>query len=653
MRIVCLVLLCAAAACAADVDASQQLLRWMDGMAQKYLDQRASVIKAVRTREQAVARQQAVREKVLTLMGGLPDYNGPLHAKVTGTLRSDGYRVDKVLFESLPGIWVTGNLYLPSATGKHPAVLTSIGHWESGKPAVQQIAGNLAQKGFVAFAYDPLGQGERLQGYVPAYGKAGAGGSVEQHLILGGQSILLGQSYARYRIWDAKRALDYLVSRPEVDAERIGCTGCSGGGTVATFISALDPRIKVAAPTCYLNSFRVLFRGPVGDSEQSIPGFLSSGLDQTDLVELFAPKPWLIGSTLEDFFVPEGARQVYEEARHWYRLFGAEDRIQWAIGPGPHGTPRELRERIYEWMIRWLNDGKGDPTDQAVKFYPDHELWASRTGQVSQEPDLQARDLHRYLAAEYRPPQTRNMPSVSVPAGMPEAQLLDKTVDGELTSTTVRITVDPGLMVQGMLYQTQQPGAHPAVLLVRTRPSQEEQARMLAKRGATVLLLSPRGLPTSLDNRPFSADWITAARALLLGEALPVWRARDIVLAARWLAARPEVAGQPLRAAALDNAGIWLLLAATAEPQLKTLWLDRTPKRWSSALQVPITRDLYDAILPGALLQGDIPDLLAGLSNRRVLWTDETDWMRNVLPSASHVRTFQQSDERFWQELLR
>ena len=86
------------------------------------------------------------------------------------------------------------------------------------------------------------------------------------------------------------------MSRPEVDAEKVGCTGCSGGGTVTTYISALDTRIKVAAPACYMSTFRLLFTGPTGDSEQSIPGFLAAGLDLADYVELFAPKPWLIVS---------------------------------------------------------------------------------------------------------------------------------------------------------------------------------------------------------------------------------------------------------------------------------------------------------------------------------------------------------------------
>jgi len=265
--------------------AQDPLLRWMDGIAQRQLDQRDAAVRAIHTTAQAEQRRAYVRAKILELLGGLPDYTGPLNPKVTGEIHQPGFIIEKIVFESLPRVFVTANLYRPDRAGKFPGVLLPLGHWEYGKPAVQQIAGNLALKGFVVLTYDPYGQGERLQLYDHRYEGSLAGGSTEQHLLAGGLSVLLGESFARYRIWDAKRALDYLTSRSEVDADRIGCTGCSGGGTITTYISALDERIKVAAPACYITSFRQLFTGAVGDSEQSLPNFLASGLDQADYIE--------------------------------------------------------------------------------------------------------------------------------------------------------------------------------------------------------------------------------------------------------------------------------------------------------------------------------------------------------------------------------
>ena len=371
-----------AALLAAPLGAEDQFLQWMDRIAQRQLSAREATVGRVQTPEEARARQAAVRAKVLELIGGLPDYDGPLNTRVTGRLERSRYVVEKVIFESLPKFYVTANLYLPKAAGRHPGVLFPLGHWDNGKPAVQVIAANLAMKGFVVLAYDPVGQGERLQAYDRRTRASLAGGPTDQHFQAGAQSILAGENFARYRIWDAKRALDYLVSRPEVETGKVGCTGCSGGGTLTTYISALDPRITVAAPACYINTWRHLFSGPTGDSEQSFPNFLASGLDVMDYIELFAPKPWLIGNTVDDFFPLEGARYAFEEARRFYRVFGAEDRIKWAIGPGGHGTPVQIREAIYEWFTRWLKDGRGEWRDEPVEMATDFDLQATGSGQV-------------------------------------------------------------------------------------------------------------------------------------------------------------------------------------------------------------------------------------------------------------------------------
>jgi hypothetical protein len=153
------------------------------------------------------------------------------------------------------------------------------------------------------------------------------------------------------------RGIDYLVSRKDVDASRIGCTGCSGGGTLTTYISVLDDRVKVAAPACYITSWQELLDsiGPQ-DAEQSFPRFLAEGLNFGDYLEAFAPKPWLTLSTKEDFFPLEGARQTYEEAKRIYALYGAEDRLGWFVGPGGHGTPLPTREAFYAWFVKWLKN---------------------------------------------------------------------------------------------------------------------------------------------------------------------------------------------------------------------------------------------------------------------------------------------------------
>ncbi|HKQ73642.1 MAG TPA: acetylxylan esterase [Blastocatellia bacterium] len=651
------------AAALAQQPAQDPLLAWLDRIAQEQLQRREQAIAEIRTVADAEKRKQWARAKILELIGGLPDYDGPLNARVTGRINSDSIVIEKVIFESLPRLFITANLYRPDRPGRHPAVLFSLGHWDEGKVAAQLTAANLAAKGFVVLAFDPLGQGERQQAYDRRLGRSLAGGSVNQHFMNGATSLLIGQSYARYRIWDAKRALDYLLSRPEVDSERVGCTGCSGGGTVTTYISALDPRIKVAAPACYMNSFRVLFAGSVGDSEQSLPNFLSSGLDQTDFVELFAPKPWLIASTLEDFFRPEGARLVYEEARRWYRIYGAEEKIRWVLGPGPHGTPREVREAIYEWMIRWLNEGKGDWREQPVKLYPNHELQVTRSGQVADEP--QSQDLYQYILEDYRNRKTRGsaqelMAEIRKLTSANESKPLAiktraESADELIITERVTIETEPGLEITGTFYIPRTPGRKGAVLLVGAGGT-ASLAMGFAKTGRIALDLRPRGPATSRDSqRPLIGEWITNTRSWLIGRNLPAMRAYDISRGVDALAARNDVDPSSIAAVAQGVSGVWLLMAAALDTRIGRVWLDRTPYSFGPAFENPIHANLHDAVVPGFALRWDIQDLAGLMGKRRIFWSDPTDWMGGVvsLGPKYRYRYFDEPDDSLIEESLR
>ena len=139
------------------------LLQWMDQIAQQQLARRESSIAEIRTTADAERRRQWVHAELLEILGGLPDYHGPLNARITGRLTNASYTLEKVIFESLPHFFVTANLYRPNQPGRYPAVLMSAGHTQLGKTENHRMAANLAAKGFVALAYDPVGLGERMQ----------------------------------------------------------------------------------------------------------------------------------------------------------------------------------------------------------------------------------------------------------------------------------------------------------------------------------------------------------------------------------------------------------------------------------------------------------------------------------------------------------
>ena len=281
-------------------------------------------------------------------------------------------------------------------------VLMSAGHTTLGKTENHKMAANLAAKGFVALAYDPVGLGERMQAYDPRVGGGIAGCCANEHLQAGAQSLLIGQSVARYFIWDAVRAIDYLVSRPDVDPDRLGAAGCSGGGCITTYIAALDKRIKAAAPACFINSLRVLFKGPYPDSEMSLPRFLASGLDHADFIQASEKgTPWLIMATEGDFFTPAGVYPVYQEAQRWYGIYDNKDKVQMFMGRGPHGTPLEnSRGDVCVDDPVASAESNINAREQNVTLYADHELQVTTSGQVEYEPG--SRWLYQVIRDEFR-----------------------------------------------------------------------------------------------------------------------------------------------------------------------------------------------------------------------------------------------------------
>ncbi len=621
------------------------LLRWMDQIAQQQLQRREDAIAKIHNVDGAERRKQSVRETLLSLIGGLPDYSGPLNPRISGRIQSENYTIEKVIFESLPHFYVTANLYRPNQPGRYPGVLLQSGHTQEGKPEGQRLAANLALKGFVVLAFDPVGQGEREQTYDGRVDRPLAGWSVPEHIQAGAQSMLLGESVARYFIWDAKRALDYLVSRPEVDPTRLGAVGCSGGGALTTFIAALDPRVKAVAPACFVNSYRLLFAGPDPDSEMSPPSLLSSGLDMADYVELSAPTPWLILATDGDYFTPAGARLVYEEARRWFGLYGAEDKLRLFIGGGPHGTPLETRQAIYEWMMRWLKDGQGDFHEQPVKLYTSHELLVTPSGHVDDEPG--SRKLYQLILDEFRAKKRQGtIPellaelrrlNVLSDGTAPEVRVSDDTNGPDGRRQHVRFEIEPGVEISGKLYIPRSSDKKPAVLLVADKtssssiPSTASLAERIAKTGRVVLELEPRDAPGEGD-RPFVGNWLTNSRANQIGRNLPAMRAHDIVRGVDLLAARSDVDPTSIRAVARGVKGIWLLLAAAIDTRIGKVWLDRTPHSLQAALENSMNTDLFDAVIPGFALHWDLDDLTKAMQDRPVLWTDPTNWMGRPVP---------------------
>ncbi len=347
------------------------------------LDQRKQKISQLHSQTDWQKRQEKVKQTLMELVGPFPEKT-PLNPQVTGILQKDGYKVEKLIYESLPGFYVTAALFIPdNLQGKTPAILFCSGHTALAfrSETYQQMILNLVKKGFIVLAFDPVGQGERLQYYDEAAEKSRFG-STHEHSYPGAQCFIAGNSMAKYMIWDGIRSIDYLLTRPEVDPQRIGVTGRSGGGTQTTYIAAFDERITAAAPECYITTLEdQLKTGGPQDAEQNFYHGIASGIDHADLLEIRAPKPTLMITTTRDIFSIEGARTTFKEASQAYKAFGKAENFSMVEDDAPHASTPKNREAMCAFFQKHFNL-PGDPSDEKVAFLTPEELQVTQTGQV-------------------------------------------------------------------------------------------------------------------------------------------------------------------------------------------------------------------------------------------------------------------------------
>jgi dienelactone hydrolase len=367
-------------------DAQNFLYYHLSDQVYSLLEEREKNLSAIKTPEQWQQRQAEIKEILSNIAAPLPEKN-KLNARVLKVIEKDGYRIENVVYESRPGYFVTASIYIPSLkkTKKFPAVIFCSGHSFNGyrSRGYQHTIVNLVKKGFVVLAYDPQGQGERLEYLDPVSGECYFKQRVTfQHSYPGAQALISGQSQANYMIWDGIRTVDYLVSRKDVDPERIGITGGSGGGTQSAMIAAMDERIYAAAPERFITGYKRLFEsvGPQ-DAEQNLFASIKEGIDHADLLTVRAPKPLLVISTTNDFFSIQGARETVARVTEIYNTLNKPGNISMAVDTDRHASTRKNREAMYAFFQEHLNN-PGSATDIDVEIPAEDELRVTASGQV-------------------------------------------------------------------------------------------------------------------------------------------------------------------------------------------------------------------------------------------------------------------------------
>ena len=365
-------------------------LRYQVEMGWRQDELRKARLRAVRDETELLELQRELRRDLLEDIGGLPEEKTPLNPVITGTLQLEGYRIEKLIFESLPGFKVTALVYVPDGLKKPaPAVIVTCGHSPLAKAYrnYQQISGRLAKRGYVVLCLDPIGQGERSQCWDAGRGESRYNLVCGEHAIIGDLAYIAGASLTRWMVWDGIRAVDYLLTRPEVDGSRISITGTSGGGYQSSHIAALDTRIHAAAPSCYICSlpmrmYNRIFADPDNDSEQDNYRMLSDGIDHAGLLLLIYPRPVVISAAVEDFFPIEGTREPFRQVEAVYRRFGHPERIALTEGYHPHSFSNYNQQFAFAFLDRFNNMPVKYDLD-STRILEEKDLWCTKSGQVT------------------------------------------------------------------------------------------------------------------------------------------------------------------------------------------------------------------------------------------------------------------------------
>ncbi|MDA2927717.1 acetylxylan esterase, partial [Acidobacteria bacterium AH-259-G07] len=658
-------------------DAQNKLQHHLNSLAFRLLDARREKIGALRTAADWKSRQAELKRILLDILGPFPEKTA-LKPQILEILKKKDYRIEKIVFESRPNFYVTGCLFIPERLrGKAPAILNVIGHTDIAfrAPHYQQLLLNLVRKGFIVFAMDPIGQGERLQYYDSQIRRSRVGRSTREHSYFGKQCFLTGSSSARYFTWDGIRAIDYLVSRPEVDPNRIGVTGLSGGGTQTSYIAAVDERVLAAAPTCYICGFQRLFEsiGPQ-DAEQNFNGGLVHGIDHADFLEVRAPKPTLVAATTRDFFSIQGTRETVAEARKAFRALGAEENLILVEDDFTHGYTRKNREAIYAFFQKHLAQ-PGDSTDEAVEMLSQEDLRVTPTGQILDSFGGETvYSLNRFESQKLIHQMERSrenlhahLQKVKEKAG----KICGYIQPGPLSGLVFRgrfqrsgyvieqyVMSGEGQCILPFLFLVPDGAARPPALIY-LHPEGKSAAgapggelEWWVKQGYAVLSpdLSGTGELGSVDDD-------AAFLGVQIGRSIVGIRAGDIGRCVQFLKSRSDVNKEKIVAVARGAMTIPLIHAAVFDSSITQLALIDPLVSMGSVVMHRFYSVPFADLVPNALTAYDLPDLEACLAPRRLLILNPQDHLLNRSSPELADKEFgivrrayalQQADENLW-----
>lgn len=632
---------------------SRMVQEWYVRQVRAALAQGDAVRAGLKTRADAEAYIRDVKKRIMECFGRFPEKT-PLNPRITGKLERDAYTVEKVIFESRPGFLVTANLYLPK--GKKlpaPGVVGSCGHSTDGKAAdaYQGFAQALVRMGYVCLIFDPIGQGERLQyTHVNKLQRPAVG--VGEHLYAGNQQFLVGEFFGSWRAWDGIRALDYLLSRPEVDPHHVGITGNSGGGTMTTWLCGVEDRWTMAAPACFVTSFRRNMENELPqDTEQCPPRALALGLDHLDFLAAMAPKPVIILAKEKDYFDVRGSQEAYEKLKRIYGLLGAEENVGLFVGPTPHGYSQENREAMYRWFNRVtkISDAQAEPP---LTLEKKEDLWCTPNGQVAELKSRtvfsftkeKAEKIEQILGRLSRPSPKNGLrsllkipPQIPVPEyrilrtgprkyPRPYSTVYAVETEADIFTLVTRLSETPHVSrptrepTRAVLYVSHQS----ADVELREEPLVKELLQ--AEPGSTFYACDVRGIGESRPDTcgtnsftsPYGSDYFYAIYGLMLDRPYPGQKTLDVLGVIAWL---KDIGHREIHLAAKGWGTIPATFAAVLSDDVTQVTLKNALTSYADVAKSELYGWPLSCFVPNAL-GTDLPDCYALLKQKKLSLVD-------------------------------
>jgi cephalosporin-C deacetylase-like acetyl esterase len=606
---------------------------------QQYDARRKRLEDALKSPRNATVYRDSCRASYRRLLGELPGYT-PLNAIITGTINQPGYSIEKIIYQSVPNHHVTANLYIPEGKGPFPGVLLFCGHENEAKAteSYQKTAILFALNGFVVMVVDPISQAERHQ-ITGDNGKPLTRGGTTEHTLINAAAALVGTSAVAYQLWDNVRALDYLETRQEVDKNRIGCLGNSGGGTQTSYLIAFDERIKVAAPCSYVASRERNFEwfGPSDGCQHALHEG-EAGLEINDFLISFAPKPLLVLAGKYDFVDYYGTQKAYQEIHGIYTALGKPESVKLFTAEDGHGISSPKRHEAVKWFRKWMYHDERVIEEKNLSVLSEDSLSSTGKDQVAERFSNEVNDIERtrMLADHYRTTQGKPLRAETIKSVL-KVDLSASKMNYERVGNAQYnnfeferfILRKPNQMPVPVLVLNPGRKYSEIVIWVHEKGKNElaDSAELVGeylKQNKLVVLADISGVgelqdpPIVNDPKYYNKEYRNAMLAIHTGTSLPALRVRDILTVIDFVESYSTEEKIALTVLSQGICSLPALHAAALDKRISKLYCYDGIDSFYDVFNRPTEKNWYSYVIPGALKYYDVKDLAGMLGSRLV-----------------------------------